>query len=98
MLEFFAQQLAVRKSFRIRHQTCAHGTNGLILAAPFLNCEPTMPLNQFPFFLQARPRESFTYREIMFHLIEDPGRTHRRATNHCPVSYTHLTLPTSDLV
>ena len=46
MLESLAQHFAVRKSFRIRHETRSHGPNGLVLASPFLDGEPTVPLAQ----------------------------------------------------
>ncbi len=72
VLEFFAQHLAVGKSFRIRHETRSHGPNGLILASPFLDGQPAMPLNQLPFLGQARRNEMFARGEIMFNLTKHP--------------------------
>src|SRR5882762_3097285 len=82
MLEFLAQHLAVWKAFRVGHQTRAHRANRLILATPFLHRELTVPLNQIPSLGQVRGWKSFTGREVLFDLRENPGRTHSRAANH----------------
>ena len=72
MLEFFAQHLAVWKSFRICHETRSHGPNGLIFGSPFLDSEPTVPPNQFPFLGETGRNEMFARGKIMFNLTENP--------------------------